>query len=373
MRKLAVIILLVAVAALRPARAADNTANPAASSSNSPGPSSMAAPAGDVVARVNGQDISRKELDMAVEAVVTRYSRGGRPIPEQQIPVLEHSILDDIISRDLVLAEGQQHLPPDLETKVSEQMNKMKAQMGGDEGLASALKQTGVTQDEYIHRMRENIIIQSDIENVVSSQVQVAAADIRAYYDNNRDKMKQPEMIRASHILIRCLPDASDDIKAAKRAQIEAVRALIKGGESFADEARKVSEDQGSAANGGDLGPFARGQMVPEFEEVAFSLKTNELSDVVQTKFGYHLILVTERIPAKDQSFDEVKADIEKFLKYQKSSVVARTHVKELRDKAKVEIFLKPLPPMASADGPGTGPARQTPQVETPPVAAPHP
>ncbi len=240
MRKSAVIILLAAVTALRPVCAADSATTPAAPAPKTAQPSAApAAVVGETVATVNGKEIKRKELDMAVQALLSRYSRGGRPVPEQQIPTLERTVLDDMISRSLVLEEGLKNVPPDLETKVSAQMDKMKAQMGGEEGLASALKESGVTEDDYIRRMRENIIIQGDIESVIAAQVKVSPEEIKAYYTNNRDKMKQPEMVRASHILIRVPADATDDVKAAKRAQIEAARSLIKGGEKFAERGQE--------------------------------------------------------------------------------------------------------------------------------------
>jgi len=364
-------ILLSSVVAITSVFAATNAPNASASKSSTNATAAPTQATSDAVARVNGKVISQKELDIAVQAVIARYARGGRPIPAQQIPAVQHEILDDMISRELMLEEGQSHPPTNIDAEVKTQIDKMKAQMGGDEGLAAGLKEAGVTLEDYTRRMRDNIIIQNDMETVVASKITVSPEETKAYYDANREKMKQPEMIRASHILVRVSQEASDDIKKAKRAQIDAARSLIKSGEKFSDVARKVSEDPGSAANGGDLGQFGRGQMVPEFEQVAFSLKTNQLSDVVTTQFGYHLIMVTEHTPAKEESYDEVKADIEKFLKYRKSTDAARDHVKDLRAKAKVEILLPPLEPaFTPTDG---VPSKQTPTVETPPVAAPAP
>jgi len=155
-------------------------------------------------------------------------------------------------------------------------------------------------------------------------------------------------------------------VKKEKRSQIEAALALVKGGSKFADVAKKVSEDPGSAENGGDLGYFPRGRMVPEFDTAAFSLKTNEISGVITTQFGYHILQVTGRKPAGTMSFDEVKDKLTDYLKQRKGSEVTRTYVAELRGSAKVEVL---LPPPAPAPLSLTDPT--VPTVQTAPVQAP--
>jgi peptidyl-prolyl cis-trans isomerase C len=180
---------------------------------------------------------------------------------------------------------------------------------------------------------------------------------VRAFYDKNPDQFKQPETVRASHILIRVTADASDTVKKEKRTQIDSVRTLVKNGEKFADVAKKFSEDPSSAVNGGDLGFFGRGQMVPEFDTAAFSLKTNEISEVITTQFGYHVLMVTDRKPAQTIPFDQVKEDLAKYLKQRKGADITRDQVASLRKAAKIEILLPEAPSL--------------PGVETAPVQAP--
>jgi len=270
---------------------------------------------------------------------------------------VERDILDELIGRELLRQEGSKHIPVDIDKQVQEQIDQVTAQVGGQEQLKKTLAETGITPDEYAKRVRDNVIIRGAIESAVDKEVKIAPEDVRAYYDKNPDQFKQPEMVRASHILIRCAPDATDEVKKEKRTQIDSVRALVKGGEKFADVAKKFSEDPGSGANGGDLGFFGRGQMVPEFDAAAFSLKTNEVSDVITTQFGYHVLMVTGHKPAQTVPFDQVKDDLAKFLKQRKGNDVTRDQVASLRKAAKVEI-LAPEPPA-------------TPVVETKPVQAP--
>ncbi len=235
--------------------------------------------------------------------------------------------------------------------------------------MNKTLADTGVTLEQYTNHVRDTMIVRETLQAYVDKQVSVSEADAQAFYDSNPEQFRQPERVRASHILIRCSPDATDEVKKQKRAQIEAALALVKGGAKFADVARKVSEDPGSAPMGGDLGYFAHGHMVPEFETAAFSLKTNEISGVITTQFGYHILQVTDHKPAQMMSFDEVKDKLTDYLKQRKGSDLTRTYVADLRQAAKVEVLLPPPPAEASTPASPTGGAT----VQTAPVPAPPP
>jgi peptidyl-prolyl cis-trans isomerase C len=327
----------------------------AAAETNAPIISASAKP-DEVVARVNGTEIKRKELDAAMQAFTYQMARRGRPISPGGSGGMQRDMLDELIGRQLLLQEGSKHIPTDIDKKTQEQIDEVKTQAGGDDQLKKTLAETGITYDEYTKRVRDNIIIREEIQSVIDKEVKITPEEVRAFYDKNPDQFKQPETVRASHILIRVTPDASDDVKKEKRTQIESVRALLKSGEKFADVAKKFSEDPGSAANGGDLGFFGRGQMVPEFDAAAFSLKTNEISNVITTQYGYHILMVTDRKPAQTVPFDQVKDDLTQFLKQRKGAEITRDQVASLRKTAKVEILMS-LPP---------APAIETMPLQTP-------
>jgi peptidyl-prolyl cis-trans isomerase C len=327
----------------------------------------------DAVARLGEKTILWKDLDAEVNRVKARLERNGRTFPPERLSEMRYNILDQMITRELVLDKARGHEPAGLDEKVKEQLAAIKQRFGGEEGLSKALEEDGLTQADLAKQVREGILMEETLQAYVDSQIKVTPEDVKGFYDSNPEKFKRPESVRASHILITVPADASEQVKQDKHAQIEAARSLIKNGDKFADVARKFSEDPVSARNGGDLDYFYKGQMVPEFEATAFSLKTNELSDVITTKFGYHILMVTDRRPASTVAFDEAKADIEKFLRNSKSQPIAQEHLKQLREQAKVEVLLKrpePRPmfapqPMGSSKPPVT--------VETPPVAAPKP
>ncbi|MGD0059171.1 MAG: peptidylprolyl isomerase [Verrucomicrobiia bacterium] len=347
---------------------ADSTAAPAASTNKSTSVAATAAAGGEVVARVNGADITRKDLDMAIQSYSYQMARQGRRVPPGQTAALQQNALDQLIGRQLILQEGSKQVPADIEKKVQEQVDQAKAGKGGDEEFKKTLADNGVTLEQFTREVRDGIIIRETLQSVVDKRVKISPEDARAFYDSNPEQFKQPELVRASHILIRCSPDATDEVKREKRAQIDAALSLVKGGSKFAEVAKKVSEDPGSAENGGDLGYFPRGRMVPEFDTAAFSMKTNEISGVITTQFGYHILQVTGRKPAQTMPFDEVKDKLTDYLKQKKGSDVTRTYVADLRSSAKVEVFLP-----APAPSPSTLTVPSTPTVRTAPVQAPSP
>ena len=133
------------------------------------------------------------------------------------------------------------------------------------------------------------------IEEKVMSTVSISDEETKAYFDTNPDEFKMPERIRASHILLKMDPKATDASKAETLKKIEEIRSKLDNGEDFAKLAKLYSEDPASAKRGGDLGFTQRGDLVPEYEAIAFNLKDGEISDIVQTQFGFHIIQLIER------------------------------------------------------------------------------
>jgi len=147
-------------------------------------------------------------------------------------------------------------------------------------------------------------------ESAIEALLTEREAAARQLYEDRADRYDIPERTRARHILLRVARDASEEQRAVAEELANQVLERLDAGESFAEVAEEVSEDPGSKANGGDLGYFARGQMVPEFDEVAFSLEPGTRSELVRTDYGYHVIRVEDRKPAELKTFEEVKADL---------------------------------------------------------------
>ncbi|HEY8516942.1 MAG TPA: SurA N-terminal domain-containing protein [Candidatus Binatia bacterium] len=163
-----------------------------------------------------------------------------------------------------------------------------------------------------------------------SDEVEVSEEQINEYYEANlKTRFTQPHEVKARHILIRVAPDASDETKAEARKRIEEVQEKLRNGADFAELAKEYSDDVGSKENGGDLGFFPRGRMTPAFEEAAFSLEPGEISEIVETPFGLHLVRVDEVREEREKPLDEVRDEIVQALKKEAGTEKAREVAEE--------------------------------------------
>ncbi len=198
---------------------------------------------------------------------------------------------------------------------------------------------------EQLELLTADLLASEYIKKEVVAKISVSEDDMKLFYKAHQEDFKAPEMVRARHILIKVDKSASEDDKKKAKDKAEGILKRIKSGEDFAKLASEFSDDPGSKTKGGDLGLFQRGKMVPAFEEVAFSLNAGEVSDVVETRFGFHLIKVEEKKEAAIEPYDKVKEKIgEKVRAEFKKARVAEFFQEAMKD-AGVEMNLEPFLP----------------------------
>ncbi len=289
-----------------------------------------------VVARVNGEAISRADFERAVQVV---EARAGGPVPPDRRDEILRGILDQLISYRLLQQEARarkvEATPAEIESRVAD----IKKQFPNQQAFDQALKQRHTTVQQFTADTKNDLAVGKLAESEAAKASPVTDADAKQFYDKNPEQFKQGETVRASHIFVRVPPNADAATKQKARAKLEAVEQKLKAGGDFAQLARENSED-GSAPAGGDLNYFARGQMVPAFEKVAFELKPGQTSGIVETQFGYHIIKVTDHKPPQTVPFEQVKAQITNYLMQQRQQEKAGALVEQLRAKAKIEILI---------------------------------
>lgn len=291
-----------------------------------------------VVATVNGTAITRVELDRAVKIMLSQ-NNGGKALSDEERKMAEKSVLEQLISAELLYQAGQKFQISDADKRVDAQVNQNKAKFASQEVYEKALKENGLTESDLRLFARKEIYINNLIEKEIASRVNISDAEVKKFYDENIDKFKHEEMVQASHILIGVDSKASDEDRKKAKEKAEALLKRIKGGEDFAEAAKKES-DCPSSAQGGDLGYFSKGQMVPAFESAAFSLKPGEISNVVETQYGYHIIKMVDRKPAGTDAFDDVKGRIKSYLQVQEIQKGIGDYLEKLRHEGKVEVKL---------------------------------
>lgn len=299
-------------------------------------PATTASSPSEVVATVNGTAITRAEMDRAMNFMLAQ-NRISSPLSAEEKKKAEAAVLDQLISAELLYQAGKKLEVKDIDKLVETQMTQGRARFPSPDAYDKALKASGLTEKDLKEFARKEIYINNLIEKQIASKVSVTDEEIKKFYDENKDKFKHEEAVQASHILVGTDPKATADDKKKAREKAEAILKRVKGGENFAEIAKKESTCP-SSANGGDLGYFSKGQMVPAFESAAFALKPGEVSQVVETQFGYHIIKVTDKKQAGTDSFDDVKQKISGYLKAQEIQKGISEYVEKLRKEGKIDI-----------------------------------
>lgn len=289
-----------------------------------------------VIAHVNGEDLKKDDLELAVHNM---EQQAGRPVPAEQRDEVYRGMLDQMIAFRLLKQESQRRQVTATETELDGAMKQVRAQFPSDQAFQDALKTQKITLDELRKETRSNLLISKMLDQEITPQLTVKPSEISAFYEKNPDKFQQPESIRASHVLIAVPQNADGATKQKARQTAESVLKQAKAGADFAKLAETYSNDA-SKSHGGDLGYFPKGQMVPAFETAAFALQPGQLSGVVETPFGYHVIKLTDRKPAHTVPFGEVSSRIEQFLQQEMRSTKTREFVEGLKAKGKVEVLI---------------------------------
>lgn len=281
------------------------------------------------IARVNGTYILQKQLDDMM--MIHREQTGVDRIDEET----KQRLFDQIVCNTLLLEEavrrGETVEPAVLDRQVEEVSEKF----ASEEAFLQALADHHINLEIFRKNVADTLLLQQITRKIMQEGVVLTAEMLESCYEENGDRMMTPERVSASHILI-----AKDESGSFDRAleRIQEILGDIRKGGDFAQMAREHSQCP-SAEKGGQLGIFGRGQMVPEFEKVAFALGENEVSEPVRTSFGYHLIRVEQRLPARKLSFKEAQPHIEKFVYQQEGQRV----LEELTDRLKAEASIERL------------------------------
>jgi len=291
-----------------------------------------------VVAKGKGIKITRAELDKETQEKLQQMGMPVGQLPAAQLKMIEPQILDGLINTTLTLNGAEKAGIKDIDKKADAEFVKMTQGMDKAE-VEKRLAAAHVTEAGIREMIRKKMLIEEFLESKISKEVAVTDDQAMAFYKANGDKFNQPELVTAEHILVAVPKEATPAEKAAKEKIIKDARARIAKGEAFETVAKQVSED-GSKEQGGMLPPFAKGDMMPAFEKVAFESKIDVLSPVFTTDYGFHILKVKKKDPTKIITFDEAKDRIKANLANAEKSKAAQAYVEGLRKDADVKILL---------------------------------
>lgn len=293
-------------------------------------------PVEEIIARVNDQVISTSDYNRALQDLDQQSQQ--HQWTEQQLMDQKHNLLRDLIDQQLLLSRGKQ-LNITGETDLIKQLDAMRKQYHLDtmEDLQKAAEAQGVSWDDFKASMRNHLISQEVIREEVGSKINITPSEVQAYYEAHKDDFNQPEQVRLSEILIPTAdPDNAEQVAEAKQKADED-EAKLKGGEDFATLAKAVSGGM-TAANGGDLGEFRRGQLAKVLEDDTFDLKAGQYTEPIRTKQGWIILKVTEHTAAGIQPLKDVEPQIENAIGMEKMQPALRAYLTKLREAAYIEI-----------------------------------
>jgi peptidyl-prolyl cis-trans isomerase C len=320
-----------------------------------------------VIVRVNKENIMKSEFDKLYNAALEQMKQlSSKEITKEDEELLKQKVLDQLIAQKLLLQEAKKRNIKVTKRELEEGIKTVKSRFPSDQMFMLELKKENLTEKQFQKQIEEQIMVLKLVdEEVRSKMVQPTEKDARELFNkivkliekkdtrlqgNEDDELKLlaqlvqryfDEQVRVRHILIRVDPNASQKEKEEAKKKIMDIKSRIDKGEDFATLAQKYSEDPGSKDRGGDLGFIARGDTVEEFEKAAFSLKEGQVSDIVETKYGYHIIKVIERKPKRTPDFEQIKDDLLQYLTRKNAERIYDEFVESLKKKADIQYLEK--------------------------------
>ena len=318
----------------------------------------------EAVIKINNDKITKQEFEekfkeASYNPMIMQFGIDIKKEPDSfPALIIKDSVINELIFKHIIDSEAEKRNIKISEKDVETELKNVMDKTGSKERFNQMLKQNGVTAAQFKKDLAEELKIQKLIDSV--SIINITDEAAHKYYNENLDKFKYPDKVRASHILISANPEQIKEMilskEENKNLSQETIDNMIKQEmenrynkakeiqyqvsswpQTFAEEARANSQDPGSAQEGGDLGYFTKEQMVEPFASTAFSMKPGTVSDVIQTVYGYHVIYVKDRIAAGTEPFDKIKEELKGYLANQEKIQVLNTLVNNVKHEANIE------------------------------------
>ena len=281
---------------------------------------------------VNGYEISAEAVNFELDRLVRFYMGHGMTMAEvkKNLPTLESRALEQAIGARLLLERASQIELPVTKKDVDAEVARVVEQVGGEENYKKALAAQGISEADFRKELEKGARVNRLVNQACAHVADPTEDEVTAFYEAHQQEYVVPPQVLCQHILVKGANDAALD-------KIKDIRERIVAGKAdFAEEAKKHS-DCPSGAQGGSLGWFGRGMMVPEFDKVAFEMKKGEVSGVVTTEFGYHIIYKTDEKGGGQQTIVDVHDQIKDLLRHEARGKAMDAFVAELREKATIE------------------------------------
>lgn len=287
---------------------------------------------------VNGDEISAEAVHFELDRLVRFYLTHGMSYDEvkNNMPKLEEKALEQAIGAKLLIERAKQLDIPVSASEIDAEVAKVVEQVGGEENYKKALAAQKITDEAFRKELEKGARVNKLVNQACANVPEPTEEEVAAFYEAHKSEYVTPHQVLCQHILVKTEEKDLPEVKGAAFDKICSIRDRILAGGDFAAEAAAHS-DCPSKAQGGSLGWFSRGMMVPEFDKAAFEMKKGEVSGVVATQFGYHIIYKADEKGGETQTLVDVHDQIKDLLRHEARGRAMEVFVKELRDNAKIE------------------------------------
>ena len=291
--------------------------------------------ADDEIARVNGVVITRREFQVAYRQAVDQHARDGHPVDEAHIAPVRRAVVERLVGEELLVQESRRRGIAVSQEDIDREVADARGRFASAAAFEQALARKYMDATQYRRQLGRQLAIERLLARQVDPIVTVTEEDIRQFYEANPQRYASPPKIRLRHILIKKSSSGSRALNDDARRRIEMIKSKLDQGEDFAVLARRYSEEP-TREQGGDLGYVQRGQMLPTIEGAAFGLAVGEVSPILVTEHGYHLIQVTDRRAAEVTSLEDARQDIRTTLHRMKRDRAVHDYIASLRRNADI-------------------------------------
>lgn len=312
-----------------------------------------------VIARGQGFEIKRSHLDSAMIGIRSATAARGQNIPPDYMPIMERRVLEQLMQIQMLLQKATDADKTYGRQEADARIASMLKSAGSQEMYNLQLKSVGLTEGEMRARLAEEATAEVVLQREM--KVDVTDAEVKKFYDDFPSRFEEPEKVRVAQVFKsnrdsgtgQPLTDAEKEVK---RKQLEGVLKRARAGEDFAKLARELSDDTNAAKTGGEIPPFPRDSMLrtPEFEAAAFSLGTNQVSEIVTTQYGYHIIKLLEKMPARKIPLATVAGELKEGLRQQEMLKLMPEFTKKLMSENKTEILDEKIKAISIPSAPPT-------------------
>lgn len=293
-----------------------------------------------VVASVNDVKITNMPIKETLQRLKVQASHQNQSLNKEQIENIVNQVLEMEIQREVLYQKGKELGIEVMDKDIVEITDRLKSRYKSEEEFLNDFSKRGLSLEKLKKEIHRNLVVSKVVQKEISDKIKISDEQAMDFYKKNEKSFKDSESVHAAHILIKVDNKMVDKDKKAAKNKIEDILSKARAGEDFAELAKKYSEGP-SASRGGDLSFFTRGQMVKEFENVAFNLKVGEISDAVKTQFGYHIIKAYDKKEGGGvRPFAEVKNQIFNFLKQSETQQKTKAYLEDIKKKADIKRLL---------------------------------